>query len=75
MNVNYNDCHQRKTTCTFLYINKKQNNPETLLYTKSRTLRKKQDNFRYVFIYKNPDTLSYAIFHEIFEVGIYIQKG
>ena len=26
----------------------------TFLYTKTQTLRKNQDNFRYVFIYKNP---------------------
>ena len=35
---------------------------------------KKQDNFRYVFIYKEQYTLRYAIFLEYFEVGIYIQK-
>ena len=28
----------------------------TFLYTKSHILRKKQDNFYYVFIYKNLDT-------------------
>ena len=39
------------------------------LYGKTSTLRKKQDNLRYVFIYKNPDTLRYAIFHWIFEIG------
>ena len=31
----------------------------TLLYTERRTLRKKQDNLRYVFTYKDPDTLGY----------------
>ena len=46
-----------------------------VLYTKIQKHRKKQDNFRYVFIYKKQDTLRYAIFHEIFEVGIYIQKS
>ena len=35
---------------------------------------KNKYNFRYVFIYKNQHTLCYAIFHENFEVGIYIQK-
>ena len=31
---------------------------------------KKQDNLRSVFVYKkNPDTLRYAIFHGIFEIG------
>ena len=28
----------------------------TFLYTKSLTLRKKQDNLRYIFIYKKPGT-------------------
>ena len=50
----------------------------TFKYTKSQTLSKKQDHFRYVFIYKNLDTLRYAIFHGIFENGrgghFYIQK-
>ena len=41
----------------------------TFLYTKIQTLRKKQENLHYVFIYKNPDTLYYAIFHGIFEIG------
>ena len=45
------------------------------IYTKNNTLCKKQDNFRYVFTYKKHDTLRYAIFYEIFEVGIYIQKA
>ena len=35
----------------------------TFLYAKTQTLRKKQDNLRYVFMFKNPDTLHYAIFH------------
>ena len=35
----------------------------------------KPHNSCYVFIYKKQDTLRYAIFHENFEVGIYIQKA
>ena len=51
---------------------------DALIY-KELTLRKKQDNFRYVFIYKNSDTLRYAIFHGTFEIGggrghFYMQK-
>ena len=42
------------------------------IYTKRDTLCKKQDNLRYVFIQKNPDSLRYEILHEIFEMGIYI---
>ena len=40
------------------------------IYTKIQTLCKKQDNLRQVFVHKKPDTLVYAIFHEIFEIGI-----
>ena len=58
-----------------LYIySKGKENCETFLCTKSQTLCKKQDNLRHVFIYKNPDTLRYAVFHEIFETGICIKK-
>ena len=53
---------QRKTNC------------ETFLYTKSQTLFKKLDNFRYVFQYKKAIHLKLRDFHEIFEVGIHIQK-
>ena len=55
------------------YIQKEKQS-ETFLYTKRPTLFKKHDNLRNVFIYKNPDTLRYAVFHEIFETGICIQK-
>ena len=50
-------------------------NCETFLYTKSQTIFKKLHNFRFVFISKKQYTLHYGIFHEIFEVGIYIQKS
>ena len=48
----------------FLYTKSKK--MRNLLHTKKQTLRKKQENFRYVFIYKNQETLRYAIFHEMF---------
>ena len=64
-----------KTQRTLFYIYKKKQYCETFLYTKSRTLFKKQDNLRYVCIYKKLDTLRHAIFHEIFEIGICIQKA
>ena len=57
----------KKTTCTFfIYRNKKTRNA---LYPKSETFCKKQANFRYFFIHKKPDTLSYAIFHEILKLA------
>ena len=46
---------------TFCYV--------TFLNTQSETLRKKQDNLRYVSIYKNPDTLRYAIFMEFLKLA------
>ena len=52
MNENYDDCHHRKTTRTFIYT-KSQKNCETFLYTKSRTLFKKLDNFRCVLYTKS----------------------
>ena len=43
IDVNNNDSHHRKTTCKFIYTKKLKN--ETFIYTKSQTLRNKQDNF------------------------------
>ena len=65
---------ERQRARFYIYIQKSKTIAKRF-YAKSQTLRKKQDNFRYVFIYKNQDTLCYAIFHEIFEIGIYIQKS
>ena len=73
MNENYNHCHHRKTKRTFIY--KKQKNCETFLYTKSQTLFKKLDNFRYVFYIQKAIHLTLRDFHEIFELGIYKQKA
>ena len=56
-------------------IYKNQKKFRNVSYKKSQTLCKKQENFRYVFIYKNQDTLYSTIFHENFEVCIYIQKA
>ena len=63
---------ERRRACLDIY--KMQKKCETFLYTKIQALCKKQDNLPYVFIYKNPDTLHYAIFHEMLEIGIFIQK-
>ena len=119
MNENLNDCHQRETTCTFIYIGGKKANVfiytsrmtisitflysksmilyvarflkkflklsfnhkkhdtlryVTFLYTKSRTLRKKQDNSHCVFIYKIWTLIE---FFKLAEVGgtFYIQNS
>ena len=51
----------------------------TVFYTKIWTLRKKQYNVQYVFIYKNSALLCCGVFHWIFEIcgeggGIYVFK-
>ena len=61
--------------CARIYIYNKKKIAKGFLYTKKVTLFKKQDKSRSVFIYKKAHILPYAIFHEIFEVGIYIQKA
>ena len=42
------------------------------IYTKIHTLPKNQDNLRYFFIHKKPDTLRSMIFHKLFRIGIHI---
>ena len=74
MNENDNGWNKRKKTCTFLYI-QKEKNAKRFYIQKGQTLCKKQENSRYVFIYKKKNTLRYAILNEIFEVGIFIQKA
>ena len=60
----------------FLFTKSKKNAKRLYIYTKSETLFKKQDNLRYVFIHKNPDTLRYAIFMNFLKLAfIYIQKA
>ena len=73
MNENYDDCHHRKTTRTFIYTKNKKN-CEKFLYTKSQTLFKKLDNFRYVFIYKKPFTLRYGIFMKFLKLAFISKK-
>ena len=41
---------------------------EVFIYKKKVTL-KKRENLCYAFIYKNPDTLRYTIFHGMFVIG------
>ena len=72
MNENYNYSHHQKTLCAFLYIQKAKH-CETFIYKyKKPDTFEKQDNLRYIFIYKNQDTLRYAVLHEIIKIGINI---
>ena len=45
-----------------------------LIYKKSDTLQKSRQ-FALSFTYRKHDTLRYAIFHKLFEFGIYIQEA
>ena len=74
MDENYDDCHHRKTTRTFIFTKCKKS-CETFLFTKSQTLFKKLDSFRYAFKYKKRYIDVTEFFYEIFEVSIYIQKA
>ena len=73
MNDNYHDCHHRKTRRMFIYTKSKKN-CQTFLYTKSHTLFKKLDNFRYVFIYKKQYTLRYSIFMKFLKLAFICKK-
>ena len=53
----------------FIYKNHDTLRYVKFLYSKIQTLRKKEDNLRYVFMYKNPDNLRYAIFYWFFLNG------
>ena len=72
LNVHNNESHQEKTTCKVLGKKRKQIAKHLHIYIQSDTLCKKQENVYYVFIHKNPETLGYENFHEIFGIVIYI---
>ena len=65
MNVDYDDWHHRKTTCTFTYTKRRKKLQNVFIYKKPDTFQKIQK-----FIH-----LTLRDFHETFEVGIYIQKA
>ena len=57
------------------YILKKQKKSwNSYIYIKPDIFQKARQ-FPLRFVLKNPDILCYTIFHEIFEVGIYIQNA
>ena len=74
MNENYDDCHHRKTTRTFIYT-KSQKNSQTFLYKKKPDTFQKARQFPLRFYMQKAIHLTLRDFHEIFEVGIYIQKA
>ena len=60
--------------CARFYMYKEKIIVKRFIYKKPDTFLKARQ-FLFSFIYKNIDTLHYAIFHEIFEIGIYIPKA
>ena len=62
---------RKRKRARLLFTKSEKNGERIYIYTKSYTLCKKQDNLRYVFVHKKPDTLRYAIFRENFEIGIH----
>ena len=73
MNENYDDCYHWKTTRTFIYTKSKQN-CEPFLDTKSHSIFKKLDNFRYVFLYKKQYTWLYGIFMIFLKLAFIYKK-
>ena len=53
---------------------KSKTNCKTSVFTKSMTVFKKLDNFRYVFIHKKTYTLRYRIFHEYLKLAFIYKK-
>ena len=56
------------------YKYKQQNKLKNVFKYKKQENLQKARQFPVCFIYKNLDTLRYAIFREIFEYGIYMQQ-
>ena len=73
MNENYDDCHDRKTTRTFIYTKTKKL-PNIFIYKKPDTFQK-AGQFPLRFYIQKAIHLTLRDFHEIFEVGIYTQKA
>ena len=70
MNENYDDCHHRKTTRTFLYT-KSRKYRVVFIYKKLDTYQKAR-LFPVRFYIQKGIHLTLRDFHEVFEVGKYI---
>ena len=73
MYASFNDCHQQKTTCTFLYIEKEKNAKRFYMHKKQDTSQKARQ-FPLRFIYKKHDTLHYAIFVKMLKLAFIYKK-
>ena len=67
MNENCDDCHHQKITRTIIYTKSKTN------YQRFYIQKARQYTLR--FYIQKAKHLTLPDFHEIFEVGIYIEKG
>ena len=70
MNETYNDWYQRKTTCTFLYIQKVLKNPNLFICQKLVTWQKER---QFTLQFYKTDTYRYTIFM-IFLKSLFIYK-
>ena len=73
MNKNYDDCYHRKMTRTLIYTKSKKIR-NVLIYKKPDTFQKARQ-FPFRFYIQKAIHLTLRDFHEILEVGIYIQKA
>ena len=73
MNKNYNDCHHRKTKRVIIYTKSK--NDAKRFYTQKPNTFQKARQFPLRFYIQKAIQLTLQDFHEIFEVGIYIEKA
>ena len=73
MDENSDDCHHRKTTRTCVYTKSKKLR-NFFIYKMADTFQKSRQ-FPLRFYIQKARHLTLRDFHEIFEVGIYIQKS
>ena len=69
ININNNDSHQQKTSCTFVYVYKAK---KTLryIYIKLNNFQKER-KYAIHFMQNNPETLPYVSFIEFFDIVIF----
>ena len=74
MNENYDDCHHSKTTRTHIYTKSLKKLRNVFIHKEPDTFQKARQFPLHFYIQKSIH-LTLRDFHEIFEVGIYIQKA
>ena len=74
MKITMNAISERQRASLYIYKKAKKMRNVLYIYKNPDTFQKAR-KFPFGFIYKKPDTLRYTVFHEILELGIYIQKA